>query len=295
MVDDGSSDGTTELITTFSDPRIILIKQRHVGIYRLAESYNRALRECRSPLVAILEGDDFWPSEKLRTQVGTVARKEVVLSYGLAGMTTEKGMEYAVSSLPRVSDFTLANKPPGSILSKLLFHNFIPAVTVIMKRESLEEIDGFVQPRGANAVDYATWIRLSLKGEFSFMRRRLGFSRKHPTSASLQSTYAEYASNYRYGLDFLSEIGTNLDNAEEIAHRLRKVIYLLQFRYKLQLGRKSLVIEDWKGARSIFRDLLRSPDPQMCLASCLGLYCSYTHTSLERLMRMLGGYPLRIS
>ena len=61
IVDDGSIDGTRDIIANYSDPRIVHLAQDHLGPLRLADTYNRALSHARGDYVAILEGDDKWP------------------------------------------------------------------------------------------------------------------------------------------------------------------------------------------------------------------------------------------
>src|SRR5688500_377534 len=62
VVDDGSTDGTPEIVESYRDPRIRCIRLPHRGLAALGESYNTALAAARGELVAILEGDDLWPA-----------------------------------------------------------------------------------------------------------------------------------------------------------------------------------------------------------------------------------------
>src|SRR3982750_2697049 len=55
FVDDGSTDGTREVITGYRDPRIRLIALPHRGLASLAESYNAALAVAKGSLVGILD------------------------------------------------------------------------------------------------------------------------------------------------------------------------------------------------------------------------------------------------
>lgn len=85
VVDDGSTDGTWDLVQRFasSDPRIRVIRQGHVGIWRLSETYNKALRASVGQLVAVLEGDDLWPANKLEIQVDLHLKDtSLIFSYG---------------------------------------------------------------------------------------------------------------------------------------------------------------------------------------------------------------------
>src|SRR2546428_12208664 len=60
------------------------------------------------------------------------------------------------------------NDPIGSILPSLTRLHFIVAVTVIVRRQALQQIGGFLQPSGIPYVDHPTWFRLSTVRKFAY-------------------------------------------------------------------------------------------------------------------------------
>src|SRR5438093_5519443 len=82
VVDDGSTDSTQDLLSRRSDSRLMYFRVRHRGLEGLAETYNLALRRASGELIAILEGDDCWPRDKLEYQVKSFERKNVILTWG---------------------------------------------------------------------------------------------------------------------------------------------------------------------------------------------------------------------
>ncbi len=90
IIDDGSTDQTAEVILSYADPRIRYVHQENRGIEALPHTYNRALEFCNGELIAILEGDDAWPPEKLSSLVKAFDDKDVVLAYG-ARLHVESG------------------------------------------------------------------------------------------------------------------------------------------------------------------------------------------------------------
>jgi len=63
IVDDGSSDGTLEVVRLFSDDRIRFI--RHNENKGVAEFRNTALEKARGKWIALLDADDKWLPERL--------------------------------------------------------------------------------------------------------------------------------------------------------------------------------------------------------------------------------------
>ena len=67
IVDDCSTDNSMEVIYSFNDPRIKLLKNdRNSGA---AISRNYALREAEGKWIAFLDSDDTWVPEKLEKQI----------------------------------------------------------------------------------------------------------------------------------------------------------------------------------------------------------------------------------
>ena len=66
VVDDGSRDGTRDVVTGMSDPRVRLVTQEHRGA---SAARNRGFAECSGELIQFLDADDVLGSEKIALQV----------------------------------------------------------------------------------------------------------------------------------------------------------------------------------------------------------------------------------
>jgi glycosyltransferase involved in cell wall biosynthesis len=78
VVDDGSTDGTADILARYSE-RATILAQSNGGAYK---ARNLALRRARGELVAFVDSDDAWLPDKLARQVPLMRRPEVGLVFG---------------------------------------------------------------------------------------------------------------------------------------------------------------------------------------------------------------------
>ncbi len=78
VVDDGSTDRTPEIVKKF-EPHVRLLRKENGG---QASAFNAGIPECRSEIVAFLDGDDWWAPQKL-TRVAQAMNTDA--SVGIVG------------------------------------------------------------------------------------------------------------------------------------------------------------------------------------------------------------------
>lgn len=189
IVDDWSTDGTQEIIEGFSDPRITYVRLPKRGVPGLAQSYNAALALARGSLVAILEGDDVWPTDKLSRQVPVFEDPEVQIVWGDALTIDSNGRPLTRWPRPHLRNTELTLE---SLFRQLTCSNILtPTVTVMVRKSALEAVGGFQQPAGALYVDLPTWLSVSSRcfGKAARVPEFLGYYRVHGGQISTEHSF----------------------------------------------------------------------------------------------------------
>jgi len=291
VIDDGSTDGTADVADGIGDPRVRVVRKEHAGLADLRQCYQLGLTMTTAPLVAVLEGDDTWPADKLSLQLPLFDDPDVVLSYGKAGLIDAKGRQYATYDRhPRgpVKD----NTPVGSIVGSLASNNFIVAATVIVRREAVERIGGFWQPVAVPYVDHPTWLKLALEGQFKHTEALVGNWRRHsvqyttsnaaslgPTATGYLLEIAEIAAEKR--LTAVDRTRVNLTVATDESRRHAHA--------RLGAGRLQLLSGDWRAARRTFRGLIdSSPGRSALMIGLIGWAAAAARLDIEWVFRMTG-------
>lgn len=151
VVDDGSSDNTAEVVEAYTD-RVRYVKQANAGP---AAARNLGVSLSTSDWIAFLDADDTWVSGKLQAQLKAASdgNADVVYSNLLnSGDCDSVAQTRSTKELPR-----------GDIFEQLLYDNFIPLSSVLMRRQLLVDVGGFREDL-LGTEDWDLWMRLASEG-----------------------------------------------------------------------------------------------------------------------------------
>ena len=234
VVDDGSSDGTPNVLEGFSE-RATVISQEHAGVY---VARNLALRHERGELVAFIDSDDAWMPDKLALQVPLMSRREVGLVFSDTIHVTEP-KEGALRT--GLTSFRVSPPRRGRVVDHFASCNFVPTCTVLVRRSCLEEVGGFSEANKVSA-DYLAWFRIALHHELDFVDRSLIEYTVHEDGLSFDLGRSLEA---RIDL-FASELAQTTDPA--IRRLLRRLLFNLSLSLALAAlrGRASKISHPWR-------------------------------------------------
>ncbi len=301
IIDDGSTDRTAEVISQYRDPRIRYLYQENQGIEALAHTYNRALGIATGSLIAILEGDDAWPNNKLAAQVPRFDDPDIVLAFGEETDIDVNGRPANSASrtsrrrrkLPRS---VLFNEPVRSSTGYLLTmegQSFIPPATVVIRRSALEAIGGFQYVSGICPTDVPTFLRLSRVGEFHYTQEVMGLRRRHSSSATLQFLQPMSSTPQDFIFTQIDSPELGLEETQRTA--IKKSWQSRSSAREFTSGRLCLLEHDWVEARQHFIRAFHPGQPRIFAGAVAGWLLSWFHADLEGLFQLAGRVPLKPS
>lgn len=170
VVDDGSSDGTSEIIQRLYGDRIrLLSRASNSGV---SAARNVGIDAANYDLIAFLDSDDIWFRQKLEKQVETMQDKRVVLCYSNWFQPAVFGSIDRFSTIGlRFVDYAYTFDTPLQTLLRPQGSG-IWTSTCIVRKEHLRRCGGFDE-RMKICEDLRLWIRLATQGSFVALQEPL--------------------------------------------------------------------------------------------------------------------------
>ena len=152
IINDGSTDSSEEVILSYSDKRIIYLKnEQNKG---LVFTLNKGIEAITEKYIVRMDADDIAFENRLEFQLKYMEDHPACIVCG--SQTETFGEEFYLSNLPiSFSD----------IKTQLIFNSPIAHPTVIIRTEILKKNDIYYSDRILHMEDYYLWLRLSELGE----------------------------------------------------------------------------------------------------------------------------------
>ncbi|MAF85421.1 MAG: glycosyl transferase family 2 [Dehalococcoidales bacterium] len=176
IINNYSTDNTESVVKSYDDKRIRYFKNRNNGLVSVNRNYG--IQKSRGEYTAFLDDDDLWLPEKLEKQVKLLdSNKELGLVYSGSHVIDNKG------NLIRHTYFRGIKPCRGDVFNELLVSNFIPQLTVLVRRETLDKVGKF-DTKYKIAQDYDLWLRIAAHYQVDFIDQPLAKYRFHKDGAS---------------------------------------------------------------------------------------------------------------
>jgi glycosyltransferase involved in cell wall biosynthesis len=159
VIDDGSRDGTVQIIRKFKDQRIRLVRQENAGA---GAARNRGIEESCGSIICFLDADDrLCPDALKRLLVALKGTPHACLAYGEPILMDASGRVFG-----KEKGSVLARRPSGWVLGYILERNFILTPSgVAVRADYLTKVGDFRTDLPPSE-DWELWCRLATVGEF---------------------------------------------------------------------------------------------------------------------------------
>jgi hypothetical protein len=176
VIDDGSVDGSTGIISACTDPRLVLIRnETNLGVIA---SLNKGLALARGDLVARMDADDVADTRRLEKQVDFCLRNPNVVGLGSAiSYIDDVGRE--ISCPPRLA------LGPAVMRWRLLRGTCLFHPTLMLNRARAGD-DARYSAEFIHAEDYELMLRLSRRFDLDNLPERLLGQRLHAGAVSVR-------------------------------------------------------------------------------------------------------------
>ncbi|MEG4111294.1 MULTISPECIES: glycosyltransferase, partial [unclassified Microcoleus] len=182
ITDDGSPDGTVEVIKKFADSRIKLFCfSQNQGV---CTAMNNCIKEAKGEYIAVINSDDAWMPDKLEKQVKFLdEHPEIGAVFSYAEIIDDYGNDLGYAH-PSNQIFRQPNRTRFEWLRHFFLNdNCLCHPSVLIRKACYDEM-GLYDERYAQLPDFDFWIRLCMKHEIHIKPENLVKFRIHQSQAS---------------------------------------------------------------------------------------------------------------
>ncbi|QDS87748.1 Putative glycosyltransferase EpsE [Rosistilla ulvae] len=174
-VDDGSTDGSAEILDRFAaaDSRVEIIRQTNQGVVGAA---NAGVAACTAPLIARMDSDDIAMPERFAKQVEFLDSHPDVVAVG-AGILEIDSSGGALA----VVQYPTSHEQIDS--ANLVLKSAIANPVSMLRRTAIESVGGY-RPEFAWVEDLDLWLRLAEVGKLANLPEVLLCYRQHAASGT---------------------------------------------------------------------------------------------------------------
>lgn len=194
IIDDCSSDQSFNIIKSFDDARLKIIRNKsNLGV---AESLNKGIKLSKGKYIARMDSDDISLPNRLEYQlnflkknpdIGVLGSDVIIINENIKSISE---VQFNFNKKKKFKNFFLQNpKTHDCCLWFLLFDNCFYHPTTMFKK-SLIDIAGYYDHSGSE--DFDLWTRLINKTRFSNLKIPLLLYRQHSNQISKKKNTIEY-------------------------------------------------------------------------------------------------------
>lgn len=262
VVDDGSIDGSGDIVKAIHDNRIRLVRQDNAGV---SAARNRGVAESTAPYICFLDADDWWEPTFLEEMARVIERHPNAGIYGTSYYIVKNGKK-RIAPIGVDNGFGEGEINYCRVYAKTLCMP-LTSISVCIPRKVFDEVGGF--PTSIKlGEDFMLWLSVALKHKVVFLNKNLsnynqdvdvtyrGTHHLHPPKYNMLWRLGEYEPLEKTNPDYKQLI----DNLR--TYSLMNYLLVKQYR---DAARKELAKVDWKLQPTDTRRLYQKPIPYLKL------------------------------
>jgi glycosyltransferase involved in cell wall biosynthesis len=197
IIDDGSTDGTTDLLKKFTDSRIkFIFKEVNQGV---SSATNDGFRLAQGKYIARMDGDDISVKERFEKQVSLLENNAKIFICG--GFVKYLGGSNSIIEYKETHQ---------EIITGLLLSNSICMGASMFRRKELSH--HFYDENKKSGEDYDFWTKVAWLGEFYAIQEVLLLYRVHNNQASIAHKQQQILDDIEIRLYLFKKIMYNTQN-----------------------------------------------------------------------------------
>jgi glycosyltransferase involved in cell wall biosynthesis len=232
VVNDGSTDSTQKILDNYG-PRIRVFTKTNRGP---ASARNMGIKKASGKYIAFLDADDLWLKNKLKMQV------EYLDSHPKAGFVYCNAICFSGDDKSNETvEAVWKCNIKGSVFKNLFWNNFIPNLTVVVRKSCLESVNLLDESQQIiGSEDYDLFLRLSHKYELGHVPQVLAKYRLHQENL-LGYSYEKAFRLHKYIYKKLFSIISDLDRELGVSYATSLCDLHLRYAYYNFVNRQYLL------------------------------------------------------
>lgn len=164
-VDDGCTDDTLQIVNSFTDNRVRIVKQANRG---LAGARNTGIALAKGQFIALLDSDDFWHSDKLGLHVAHLQNDpELGVSYSASEFVDEQGQLLGIGQHPKLTHISASDifcrNPVGNGSAPVFRASALASIAKVINKRWY-----YFDEKLRQSEDIELWVRMILQGDIKF-------------------------------------------------------------------------------------------------------------------------------
>ena len=220
--DNQSTDSSAEIFKSYKDNRFkYYYAKKHSVLY---DARNYAIKKCNGELIAFLDVDDAWLSDKLKIQVALMQDENIGLSCTNYMMLNERNLD----QIKTYAAYT--SLPFGSVLNDIFREYFVHMSTLLVRKKAIDQLEYSFDPRFNIIGDLDFVIRLCKDWDVATVQTPVAYYRFHNNNTGNKAGFVMVDEYDIWEADLKNDIEfQKYENFQLLIHKMRmyKVFKLL--------------------------------------------------------------------